>query len=76
MRLLSDENFNGNIGRGLFLRQPSLDLIRVQDVNLLHVDDPEILEWAVNNNRILLAPQCHTLPMRDFSKIKEWLECS
>jgi hypothetical protein len=63
MRLLSDENFNGNIVRGLFLRQPSLDLLRVQDVNLLNVDDPEILEWSANNNRILLthvsrSPEC------------------
>jgi hypothetical protein len=34
LRLLSDENFNGDIIRGLFLRQPNVDLIRVQDVGL------------------------------------------
>jgi len=62
MQLLSDENFNGNIVRGLFLRQPSLNLLRVQDVNLLHVDDPEILEWAANNNRILLTHDRATMP--------------
>jgi len=32
LRLLSDENFNGDIVRGLFLRQPDLDLLRVQDI--------------------------------------------
>jgi len=37
MRLLSDETLNGNIVGRLFLRQPSLGLLRVQDVNLLHV---------------------------------------
>jgi hypothetical protein len=62
IRLLSDENFNGNIVRGLFLRQPNLDLLRVQDVNLLNVDDPEILEWAANNNRILLTHDRATMP--------------
>jgi hypothetical protein len=62
LRLLSDENFNGNIVRGLFLRQPNLDLLRVQDVNLLNVDDPEILEWAANNNRILLTHDRATMP--------------
>ncbi|MEH2266351.1 MAG: DUF5615 family PIN-like protein [Nostoc sp.] len=46
LKLLSDENFNGDIVRGLFLRQPNLDLLRVQDVGLQEVDDPEILNWA------------------------------
>jgi len=39
LSLLSDENFNGDIIRGLFLRQPNLDLLRVQDVGLREVDD-------------------------------------
>ena len=39
LRLLSDENFNGDIVRGLFLRQPNLDLLRVQDVGLREVDE-------------------------------------
>ena len=34
VRLLSDENFNGDIVRGMLLRRPDLDLIRVQDVGL------------------------------------------
>ncbi len=34
LRLLSDENFNGDIVRGLFLCLPDLDLQRVQDVGL------------------------------------------
>ena len=51
LRLLSDENFNGDIIRGLFLRQPDLDLVRVQDVGLQELDDPTILAWAADNNR-------------------------
>jgi hypothetical protein len=34
VRLLSDENFNGDIVPGLFMRQPDLDFLRVQDVGL------------------------------------------
>jgi len=34
LHLLSDENFNGDIVRGLFLRHPDLDLCRVQDTGL------------------------------------------
>ena len=43
LRLLSDENFDGKIIRGLFLRQPDLDLVRVQDVGLQELDD--LLFW-------------------------------
>ena len=50
MRLLTDENFNGAILRGLMRRLPELDLVRVQDVWLMNTDDPVILEWALRKN--------------------------
>ncbi|NEP21484.1 DUF5615 family PIN-like protein [Moorena sp. SIO3I6] len=62
LSLLSDENFNGDIVRGLFLRQPNLDLLRVQDVGLREVDDPAILAWAAINGRILLTHDRATMP--------------
>src|SRR5438270_428490 len=43
LRLLSDENFNGDIVRGLLLREPDLDLVRAQDVRLEGADDPDVL---------------------------------
>ena len=46
LRLVSDENFNGDIIRGLFRRLPELDLVRVQDVGLMQTPDPDILQWA------------------------------
>ncbi|MEG4303436.1 DUF5615 family PIN-like protein [Microcoleus sp. D3_18a_C4] len=62
LSLLSDENFNGDIVRGLFLRQPNLDLLRVQDVGLREVDDPAILAWTAMNRRILLTHDRATMP--------------
>ena len=62
LSLLSDENFNGDIVRGLLLRQPNFDLLRVQDVGLREVDDPEILAWAASNERILLTHDRATMP--------------
>ncbi|NJR40959.1 MAG: DUF5615 family PIN-like protein [Leptolyngbyaceae cyanobacterium CSU_1_4] len=62
LRLLSDENFNGDIVRGLFLRQPHLDLLRVQDVGLQEVNDPAILDWATSHKRILLTHDRATMP--------------
>ena len=55
LRLLADENFNGDIVRGLLLRQPDLDIVRVQDVGLAGADDPDVLAWAAENNRIVLT---------------------
>jgi predicted nuclease of predicted toxin-antitoxin system len=60
--LLSDENFNGDIVRGLFLRQPNLDLMRVQDIGLMEVDDPGILDWSANHQRILLTHDRAIMP--------------
>ena len=48
LRLLADENFNGDIVRALLLRQPDLDIVRVQDVGLAGVVDPDILAWGRN----------------------------
>jgi Domain of unknown function (DUF5615) len=55
LRLLADENFNGEIVRGLLLRQPDLDVVRVQDVGLSGADDPDILAWAAEHNRIVMT---------------------
>ncbi len=65
LRLLADENFNGDIVRGLILRQRDLDIVRVQDVGLAGADDPTVLAWAAENNRIILTHDRATIP--DFS---------
>jgi hypothetical protein len=46
LKLLADENFNGEIFRGLLRLHPELDLIRVQDAGLQSADDPSILAAA------------------------------
>ncbi len=55
LRLLADENFNGDIVRGLLLRQPELDIVLVQDVGLSGARDSDILAWAAENERIVLT---------------------
>lgn len=71
LRLLSDENFNGDIGRGLFLRHPTLDLLRVQDVGLQEVDDPAILDWAASDGRILLTHDRATMPNFAYERLSQ-----
>ena len=62
LRLLADENSNGDIVRGLRLRQPDLDVVRVQDVDLAGADDPDVLAWAAENDRIVLTHDRATMP--------------
>src|SRR5271165_1682591 len=69
LRLVSDENFNGDIVRGLFRRQPDLELIRVQDVGLMHTPDPDILEWAPSQGRVLLSHDVSTVPPAAYQRL-------
>ena len=73
MRLLTDENFNGAILRGLIRRLPELDLVRVQDVDLMNADDPTILEWAAREERILLTHDVATITMYAYERINKGL---
>ena len=39
LRLAADENFNGDIVRGLLRRNPKRDIVRVQEVGLSGAED-------------------------------------
>jgi hypothetical protein len=73
MRLLTDENFNGAILRGLMRRLPEIDLVRVQDVGLRNTDDPVILEWATKEGRILLTHDVATITMYAYERVSKGL---
>ena len=61
-RFLADENFNGDILRGIRLRQPNIDLLRVQDVEIAGAEDDSVLEWAARADRIILTHDRSTMP--------------
>lgn len=71
LRLISDENFNGDIVRGLLRRSPALDLVRVQDRGLRQTPDTEILEWAASDGRLLLSHDVSTVPPAAFQRIAD-----
>jgi len=70
LRLVSDENFDGDILRGLYRRRPELDVVRVQDVGLQAAADPEVLEWAAVEGRILLTHDRETMPNFAYQRVK------
>jgi len=67
--LVSDENFNNNIVRGLLRRNPDLDIVRVQDVGLRGEEDPVILEWAAQEGRILLTHDAATMALFAYERV-------
>jgi hypothetical protein len=70
LKYLSDEDFDNRIVRGLLLRKPDLDVIRVQDVGLLHATDPEILACAASEGRVVLTHDVSTMPRHIEARIK------
>lgn len=85
LAFLADENFKGDITRGLRLQQPQLDLLRVQDIGLSGAPDEVILARAAEDGRLLLTHDVKTvtryayervaagLPMPGVVEVPRWL---
>jgi predicted nuclease of predicted toxin-antitoxin system len=69
--LVADENFNNDILRGLLRRDPSLDIVRIQDIGLTKASDPVVLEWAAQENRVLLTHDRNTLTKFAYQRVME-----
>jgi hypothetical protein len=61
IRLLTDENFNNKIMRGLARRLPQLDFVSVRNVGLGGSADLVVLKWAANEQRIILTHDIKTM---------------
>ncbi len=68
-RFLADENFNNDILRGLLRQMPNLDILRVQDVGLSGMGDPDVLEWAAKEGRVLLTHDVTTMAGFAYNRI-------
>lgn len=70
LRLVSDENFHGDVLRGLYRRRPDLDVVRVQDVELSTTSDPDILAWAAAEGRVVLTHDRDTMPGFAYARVR------
>jgi len=66
---LADENFGGNIVRGLRRQRSEIDIIRVQDINLSGEDDRIVLERVAQLGRVLLTHDAATIPEFAYTRI-------
>ncbi len=70
IRLLADENLNNNIVRGIRLRMQNVDMVRIQDVGLSGADDPAVLDWAAQHQRILLTHDVSTITAFAYERVR------
>jgi predicted nuclease of predicted toxin-antitoxin system len=61
VRLLTDENFDNGIVRGLKLRLPQIDVVSVRQVGLAGLPDPALLKWAAQEERAMLTHDISTM---------------
>ncbi|MBP0029472.1 DUF5615 family PIN-like protein [Roseofilum sp. Guam] len=71
LKLLADENFDNAIVRGLLRRDVSIDIVRVQDVGLSGIDDPTILAWAADRDRVLLTHDVATITRYAYERMEQ-----
>lgn len=61
LRLATDADVNEDIVSGLFLPFPELDLLRSRDVIGADAADPNVLEWAASDGRVLITNDRRTM---------------
>lgn len=74
LAFLADENFNGDILRGILRENDQVDLVRVQDVGLSGQTDPEILRWAAENRRTVLTHDLASMPHFADERVAQGIE--
>jgi hypothetical protein len=73
VRIVADENVNDDIVNGVLVRRPSMDIVRVRDVGLGGTDDPDVLAWAADNDRIVLTHDRKTMPPFAYTRLANGL---
>ena len=61
VRLLADEDLDSDIIKGLQTREPTIDILNIKETSLRGTEDPELLEIAAEQNRILVSHDRRTM---------------
>jgi predicted nuclease of predicted toxin-antitoxin system len=63
LRFLADADLNQAIVAGLLEREPALDFMTAAEADLRGRADPEVLEFAASQGRILVSHDTSTMPV-------------
>jgi len=53
---------------------PDLDIVTVQEAGLAGMEDPDILEWAASQNRVILTHDVNTMTAHAYRRIADGLK--
>ena len=73
-RFLADENFDNDILRGVLRRNPQIDILRVQDIGLAGAEDPDVLDRAAEDDRVLLTHDVRTITALAYERVERGLK--
>lgn len=73
LRSLADQNFDGDIVRGLLRRIPALDIVTTHHADLTEAADPDLLKWAASDERVVLTHDRRTMPDHAAVRIRSGL---
>lgn len=68
--LAFDENFNNDALRGLRRRNPEIDVVRIRDTDLAGAADPDVLEWAAREGRVLVTHDVRTITHHAYERVR------
>ncbi len=63
VRFLADADLNYAIVQGVHLREPAIDFKSANDAGLEGLSDPEVLELAAREGRVLVSHDKSTMPV-------------
>lgn len=72
MRFLADENFDDAILQGLIRRVP-VDIVRAVRVGLSGRPDPQVLQWAAQERRVLLTQDHRSMLAYAWQRVEQSL---
>ncbi len=73
MKFWADENFHGDILRGILAAYPDLDIVRVQDTELSGADDPTLLEEAARQGVVIITHDVQTMTKHAYDRLRDGL---
>jgi len=70
IRFAADENLNDLVVRAVRRRRPDIDLVRIRDTEMRSANDPEILDWAARERRVILTHDATTMTKHAYDRVR------
>jgi hypothetical protein len=68
LRFAADEHVDGDAVREIVRRNPTIDIVRIQDI-MPGAHDRRVLEWAAEQGRVLITYDKRTMAVFDYEHV-------